>query len=158
MPALSVHLTRLQPLVVMLGLAFGLGLLTACSDSNQGPSWPLLTDCDLHQQACRHQQNGQQVNLSLSPQPVPIARPINVQVELAGFEDVSKIELDIAGINMYMGYNRVNLSAQSDHLFSGQTMLAFCTNEVMQWQVTVLVHDHAGLVTQIPYLLETRNR
>jgi hypothetical protein len=139
-------------------LLLSLGGLTACDNSAQGPSWPLLTDCDLHQQACHQQQDGQYVSLSLNPQPVPIARPINVQVELAGFENVSKIELDIAGINMYMGYNRVNLNSDKADFYTGQTMLAFCTNEVMQWQVTVLVHQQDGQIHQIPYLLETRNR
>lgn len=157
MPAIAAPSTFLKPFSLVV-LLVSLGGLTACGDSAQGPSWPLLTDCDLHQQACRHQQDGQQVSLSLSPQPVPIARPINVQVELAGFEDVSKIELDIAGINMYMGYNRVNLSVDTADLYTGQTMLAFCTNEVMQWQVTVLVHQKDGQIHQIPYLLETRNR
>jgi len=162
MPALSVHLTRLQPLAVMLGLAFGLGLLTACSDSNQGPSWPLLTDCDLHQQACSSQSPDQlqQARLSLSPQPIPIARPIEASVLLEGFSDVAKLEIDIAGVNMYMGYNRVSLipDPQQPGLFKGPTMLAFCTNELMQWQVTLIVHNQAGDMTQIPFLLETKQR
>ncbi|AHF00641.1 hypothetical protein THIAE_01655 [Thiomicrospira aerophila AL3] len=164
MPAYSINNTSFKSLslmaAVITGLVATLIMLGGCSDSTKGPSWPLLTDCDLHQQAClaTSPDQTQQVELALSPQPIPIARPIEASVQLHGFEDVTKVELDIAGINMYMGYNRVNLHAQPNNMFAGQTMLAFCTNEVMQWQVTLLIHHSDGQVSQVPFLLETRNR
>lgn len=157
----STRLAKLR-IVKFSALALLISTSVGCNEPSLGPSWPLVTDCDLHQQACSSQSpdQRQQARLSLSPQPIPIARPIEASVLLEGFSDVAKLEIDIAGVNMYMGYNRVSLIAdpQQPGRFKGPTMLAFCTNERMQWQVTLIVHNQAGDMTQIPFLLETKQR
>ncbi|WP_044406817.1 hypothetical protein [Thiomicrospira microaerophila] len=144
--------------VALAGLFLTLGLV-GCDSKLEGDVWPLVEDCDLHQQTCRSQQADARASLTLSPQPIPIAKPIQVNVLLEQLE-AEKLELDISGINMYMGYNRVTLKPDTDNpdRYQGQTMLAFCTNEVMHWQLTLLVHQADGQVSQIPFKLETRNR
>lgn len=143
----------------LFGALFALLSLSACQSDPEGDIWPLVTDCDLHEQTCVSQSQSAQVQLTLMPQPIPIAKPLSVKAHLSGL-DAHKVELDISGINMYMGYNRTRLQADAERpgVFNGTAMLAFCTNEVMLWQVTLLVHHADGQITQIPFQLETRNR
>lgn len=132
-------------------------LLSGCQSELDGDVWPMVTDCDLHHQTCSSQYGEAQAQLTLTPQPIPVAQPLNAEVIFQGL-DAEKVEFDIAGINMYMGYNRITLEKQAEGRYSGRPMLAFCTNEVMLWQLTLLVHHSDGEVTQIPFQLETRNR
>lgn len=144
----------------LLTLWLSIAALSACqSDTHdaQGELWPLVSECNLHQQACQSRQGEASVTLTIAPQPIPVAKPLNVTVNLSGMT-AEKVELDISGINMYMGYNRSALQAEAPNVFRGTAMLAFCTNEVMLWQLTVLVHQADGQVRQIPFQLETRNR
>lgn len=119
--------------------------------------WPLPETCDLHQQTCTSELKGRSVSLKISPHPIPIARPLGIEVLLKNI-DAEKIELDISGINMYMGYNRVPLTAtQQPGRYIGTSMLAFCTNKKMEWQITLMIHQKDGSQIQIPYRLDTIN-
>jgi hypothetical protein len=134
--------------------------LTGCNngDSAQVTQWPMTEDCDLHQQTCVSRNENQSVSLKISPHPVPIARPLGIELQLENIQ-ADEVELDISGINMYMGYNRVELTpAKEPGRYIGTSMLAFCTNETMQWQITLMIHKADGSQIQIPYRLETRNR
>lgn len=158
-PPLSALHSRFGGLFGALFAAFVLGGLYGCD--TQTPDnitlWPLLKTCDLHQQSCTAEQDQARVNLKISPRPIPIAKPLGIEVELNGLT-ASKVELDISGINMYMGYNRVTLRSTKPDRFVGTSMLAFCTNQKMEWQITVIVHQPDGKQVQIPYYLETVNR
>ncbi|WP_127471442.1 hypothetical protein [Thiomicrorhabdus aquaedulcis] len=139
-------------------------LLSGC-DSGSKPAlpnvtqWTTVEQCDLHHQACLAQNQHQSVRLNITPHPIPIARPLNVSVTLDAIT-ATKVELDISGVNMYMGFNRVTLTPHPQHPgeFVGTSMLAFCTIAKMQWQVTVMIHQPDGSQIQVPYLLETSNR
>lgn len=138
--------------------SFALGFLTACEQNlSSENAWPIVQNCDLHQQACVAKHENSSAKLDISPKPLAIAKPLAVKVELENIE-AEKLELDISGINMYMGYNRVSLQPQGAGKFSGQTMMAFCTNEVMEWQFTLIAHQADGEPILIPFYLETRNR
>ncbi len=133
-------------------------LLSAC---NQGSSpekttvWPTIENCDLNYQVCTATQGNQSVRLKISPDPIPIAIPLGVELTIQNIS-AEKIELDISGANMYMGYNRVALTAHGDSgRYIGGTMLAFCTTEKMKWKMTILIHQKDGKQIHIPYLLET---
>lgn len=147
---------RLLAFTSVVFLSFILG---GCGDKFEGDVWPMVENCDLHQQTCHAQYANASASLTLNPQPIPIAKPLQVEVTLQNIT-TDKLKLDISGINMYMGYNRVVLQADANNpnQFKGQTMLAFCTNEVMYWQLTLLAYQADGQVTQIPFKLETRNR
>lgn len=146
---------RILPIVLSLSFASLIG----CQQTTDGDIWPLVENCDLHQQTCFSEQAEANVSLTLHPQPIPIAKPIQVEAQIKAL-DVVKVELDISGINMYMGYNRVPLTADAVQpgLYHGTSMLAFCTNDIMQWQFTLLIHQPNGDVLQVPFKLETRNR
>lgn len=142
---------------LLAGLVF-LSLITACQSDNQADIWPMVENCDLHQHSCTSTLDQAKATLSISPKPIPIAKPLDIDVSLQGLNP-SKVELDISGLNMYMGYNRVSLQPSSEPgQFIGRSMLAFCTNEVMLWQVTIIAHQADGEIIQIPFQLETRNR
>lgn len=122
-------------------------------------SWPLVQDCSLHHQACESQQAQQSVRLEMLPRPIKVARMLDVSVQLENIQ-AQKVELDIAGENMYMGYNRVQLSAvpnQPGH-YRGQSMLAFCTLDDMKWQISVLMTQPNGQVLAVPFALNTPQR
>lgn len=119
--------------------------------------WPLMKECDLHHQTCVATVGDAQVSLKISPHPIPIAKPLGIEVSLKNLA-AHKIELDISGVNMYMGYNRVTLTSTKPDYFVGTSMLAFCTTQKMQWQITLMIHLPEGKQIQIPFHLETTNR
>ena len=134
--------------------------LTSCESSSQAniTQWPTDQTCNLHTENCVAQMGDAKVALKISPHPIPIARPLGIEVVLENLK-AEKVELDISGINMYMGYNRVSLTPTgASGRYIGTSMLAFCTNETMQWQITLMIHQADGTQIQIPYNLETRNR
>jgi len=138
--------------IFLLGL---LALFTGCSHNDNTTTWPLDKTCDLHRQACTATQGDQAVTLSISPRPIPVAKPLAVQVRLRNISARS-VALDISGLNMYMGYNRVALQQGAPGVWQGKSMLAFCTNDTMQWQLTVLIDTPDGRQIQVPFYLETR--
>lgn len=111
-------------------------------------------DCNLHLQNCRIEQNGIQVGLSIQPQPIPIAKGLAVQSDIHGLE-ISKVQLDINGVNMYMGYNRVQLHSDDGIHWQGKSILSFCTIDQMQWQLTLLIDLIDGTQVQAPFSLIT---
>lgn len=141
--------------LTLLTFLFLLSILGGCgSQQSDVEQWPLQKHCNLHKETCSVEHNQQLVTLKISPQPIPIARPLGIEVELANME-VQQMEIDISGVNMYMGYNRVPLKTYRPNYWVGTSMLAFCTQEKMEWQVTLLITLKNGKQIQIPYQLIT---
>ena len=67
-----------------------------------------------------------------------MVRPFQVEVRLEGI-DAGRIEVDFAGIEMNMGFNRIELTAGAAGLHAGEASLPVCISGQMDWQVTVLV-------------------
>ena len=146
-------------LLQLSALLLPLALMTGCDQTQTDANvtqWPMTENCDLHQGSCRAEFEGQSLTLKISPSPIPVARPLGVEVVLEGINP-SSVQMDISGINMYMGYNRVNLTSTKPDHWVGTSMLAFCTAETMQWQITLMLEQN-GQQIQIPFPLETRNR
>lgn len=149
-------------LMIMLAIVLSLNALSGCShEGNNDPiqQWPLNQTCNLHKSACITQHDKQKVILDIYPKPIPIARMFKVRVKLENLY-AENIQLDIAGVNMYMGYNRVTLRPVLGQpgLYEGQSMLAFCTNKTMQWQFTVMIKTTDHKKVQAPFYLETKTR
>ncbi|MBD3612491.1 MAG: hypothetical protein HUJ13_08815 [Hydrogenovibrio crunogenus] len=121
--------------------------------------WPVHTTCKLDASACTTSVENQSITLDIQPKPIRVARMLNVRVKLTGIQ-AEKVELDIAGQNMYMGYNRVTLTPVKGqpHLYEGQSMLAFCTNDKMDWHLSVLVTQKDQPLIQAPFALTTRTQ
>jgi hypothetical protein len=82
------------------------------------------------------------------------AKQLNVTAKINGTIP-TQVQLDINGSNMYMGYNRVTLKPQAEGNWSGKSLLAFCTTDTMQWQLTLLIDLSDGTQIQAPFLLTT---
>jgi len=120
-------------------------------------NWPPNDECDLHQGSCSLKYGDESIQVTISPNnPIPVARLLDVEVKTENLS-VSKVEFDIAGVNMYMGYNRTELPATNPNHnhFKGKSMLAFCTNDYMKWQLTVLLYLKDGQIVQAPFMLTT---
>jgi hypothetical protein len=95
--------------------------------------------CDLHKRACAAQlPGGGRIELSIAPRPIPMVAPLQVEVKTSGLE-AGKVEVDFAGIDMNMGYNRPELAAAGPGLFRAEAMLPVCITGKMAWAATVIV-------------------
>jgi hypothetical protein len=95
--------------------------------------------CDLQKSPCEAAlPGGGTVRLSITPRPIPMVAPLQLEVALAG-RSASKVEVDFAGVNMNMGLNRPQLKALGDGRFSGEGTLPVCVTGSMDWQATLLL-------------------
>jgi hypothetical protein len=135
--------------------------LTSCQKaSTPNQVWTMVDNCSLHESTCTQHNGDQSIKLTVTPQPVTVAKPLNIKVQTKNLDIVS-MQLDIDGINMYMGYNRTNLEVVGKQLtnhWQGSTMLAFCTNNRMTWKVTVAATLKNGKVIEAPFKLTTYNK
>lgn len=98
-----------------------------------------LSACDLGKTACTIAlSEGGEVEVSIAPHPIPSLKPLHLQATARGAE-VRKIEIDFAGIDMKMGYNRPQLEKLGDGRFAGQASLPVCITGKMPWEATVLI-------------------
>jgi hypothetical protein len=95
--------------------------------------------CDLHRRACAATlPDGSRIELSITPRPIPMITPLQVEVKTAGLE-ASKVEVDFAGVDMNMGYNRPELAAAGPGVFRNEALLPVCITGKMAWAATVVV-------------------
>lgn len=98
-----------------------------------------LPGCDLQKTPCRAGlPGGGNLELSISPRPIPLAAPIRVEVKIAGLP-AETVEVDFAGVSMNMGYNRPRLAAAGDGRFTAEATLPVCVTGEMDWGATVLL-------------------
>ncbi|MER2518468.1 MAG: hypothetical protein ABTR92_19085 [Candidatus Accumulibacter phosphatis] len=117
-----------------------------------------LSACNLNQQSCTAAlPDGGQLEFSIEPRPVPALKPLQLQATVSGGE-VRRVEVDFAGTEMKMGYNRPQLTSEpsnSQH-FSGVASLPVCITGSMEWDATVLVDTGKALVA-VPFRFQTGN-
>lgn len=155
------HLPNLSVLAPLLFVSI---LLSGCNSDflptdKKLIQWSVNASCDLDASACTTSVNNQSITLDIEPKPIRVARMLNVRVKLTDIQ-AEKVELDITGQNMYMGYNRVTLTPVKGqpNLYEGQSMLAFCTNDKMDWHLSVLVTRKNQTLIQAPFALTTQTR
>jgi hypothetical protein len=144
---------------ILLGLA-GVGLagyaLAPLLEPRTDIALPLST-CDLGRQACAASlPDGGRVELSIEPRPIPVLKPLTVEARFTGIA-VRKAEIDFAGTEMKMGYNRPQLEKQrADNRFFGHAHLPVCITGGMEWEATLLV-DTGKAVIALPFRFLTGN-
>jgi hypothetical protein len=95
--------------------------------------------CDLHKGPCSAAlPAGGRLTLALSPRPIPVAQPIEMAVSVEGMSPDS-VQIDFAGVDMAMGFNRPTLKAAGTGQFAGPTILPVCVTGRMTWEATVLL-------------------
>lgn len=138
---------RIAPwLVAILLLATAWVLAERYLDTGaSGPFAVLQPDaCDLNAGPCsvRHPAGGT-LTLAITPRPVPMLQPLNLSLQLDAtarrhMGEPETLELDLAGVEMYMGYQRPRLEHVGDGHYLGETTLPICTTEAMTWAATVM--------------------
>jgi hypothetical protein len=118
--------------------------------------------CTLNQSACEvtfvWQDQEIRARLTLSPSPIPIAKPIQATLELSPPMPWSQVAIEITGVNMYMGFNRQKLTQTDAATWQGDTILAFCTEEAMVWQVQIQIEDEQGEALRLNFPLKTQRK
>jgi hypothetical protein len=105
--------------------------------------------CDLQRRACPAAvPGGGRIVLSIAPRPIPMLAPLRVETTLEGMT-AGKVEVDFAGETMNMGYNRIELAADSGR-HVGEASLPVCVSGGMNWIVTVLVETDRQRIA-VPY-------
>ena len=102
--------------------------------------------CDLRSGACTlNLPTGGKVSFVISPNDIPILRPLELQVQTQGVE-VSGVEVDFVGVDMEMGYNRSKLEAKDSNHYMGKAVLPVCVRSKMEWEARVLLQTREGLI------------
>lgn len=114
-----------------------------------------ISSCDPGKQTCvATLPDGGQLEFSIEPKPIPALKPLKLQASIKGSE-VSKIEVDFAGTEMKMGYNRPALEKEAGphdqgQRFGGQGILPICITGTMEYDATVMVETRKALVA-VPF-------
>ena len=86
-----------------------------------------VKECELERGACvALLPGGGEVQLSLSPRPVPLMKPLQVEARVKG-SDLGALRVDITGLNMEMGLNRTELAIAEENVWRGETILPICS-------------------------------
>lgn len=133
---------RLWPLVLLVSpilVAWTLWLYT--QDTAQIEALP-RPSCDLHQGACTAiwPQGQGQLTLQMTPRPIPVMRPITLDVRLEGplAASAQAIDVDFNGVDMDMGYNHVSLQRLNPQAFGGTATLPVCMTGTMAWRIRLV--------------------
>lgn len=106
--------------------------------------------CNLQRQACPAAfPDGGHLQLSITPHPIPLLKPLRVEVTVSGIKP-SKVEVDFAGANMNMGHNRSELTATGPGRHAGETSLPVCVSGSMTWVATVIIETDRQRIA-VPY-------
>lgn len=123
---------------------------------------PLDPACDLRAGPCRARfPDGGTVRLGIEPRSIPVVEPLQLSVQVEGI-DASAVEVDFAGTDMEMGFNRVRLlpappPPRGGDVFVGQAMLPICVRSRMEWEAKVMLTTPQGLWVA-PFRFETFRR
>ena len=117
-------------------------------------TYPFDPSCDLRSAPCELDlKDGGKVRFSISPNTIPLLKPLDLEVVVSGL-DVNRVEVDFAGVDMNMGFNRNKLSHASAGRFTGQATLPVCVRSRMDWEAKVMLYTDE-LVINAPYRFET---
>ena len=107
---------------------------------------PLDPQCDLRAGPCTGVfADGGKVSFSISPEEIPVVKPLRFEVRLEGVE-ARDVEVDFQGVDMNMGYNRARLKPSGKGRFSGTGMLPVCVRYAMEWEARVLLLTDRGVL------------
>lgn len=109
--------------------------------TDKGSHWDIKLvgrhTCDLQSSKCEFLYKGKLGHFKALETPIIINKTNIVQVELENISD-EEIWIDIKGIELDMGYNRVRLKRKGS-LFEGKIYLPSCSLKVMTWEVMLII-------------------
>lgn len=113
----------------------------------------LQEPCNLHEAACiASNGQGRSVTFSISPQAIPLMKDLQVSAEVSGVENIRSARVTVEGVNMFMGYQYVDMQPESSGKLNGKLILPVCSMEKMQWKATLeLVTDTEKIIAAYPF-------
>lgn len=112
--------------------------------------------CDLRKGACSLAlPNGGKVNFAISPNDIPILRPLVLNVTSDGVQ-FSAVQVDFIGVDMDMGYNHSTLDKKDNNHFVGTAVIPVCVQSKMEWEARLLLQTDQGLI-MAPFRFHTIN-
>jgi hypothetical protein len=152
-PTAKTILTLLSLLIIigLIGLSYQLksGVLPL-------PTLTIAPDptCNLRMTLCTSVlPKGAKVSFAITPKDIPLLQPLTLEVITEDIK-ISKVEVDITGLTMDMGYNRTILNKTTKHNFKGSTTIPICIRNKMDWQASVLLQTNQGLIS-VPFYFQT---
>jgi hypothetical protein len=140
--------------IIALIVAVYLWKTTEPNTTNVTTTFPYNANCNLNLAPCvTNLPMGGQVQLSISPKPIPLVKPLHIQVKLTDIQ-ADSVEVDFICIGMNMGFNRAQLKQKGSGQFEGDSMLPICIKRSMDWEARVLVSTEAGMLL-IPFRFST---
>jgi hypothetical protein len=127
--------------------------------------WPLLNpaavfvapvdpECDLRAGPCVGDlPDGGRVQFAIAPRNIPAVKPLQLTVVIEDL-DAREVEVDFAGVDMNMGFNRPKLQQVAPGRYQGAAMLPVCIRARMTWEARVLLHTPRGLQA-VPFRFDT---
>lgn len=141
------HVKTLALLVgfLVLGGLAGAYLLPLLTSPAPPTPLTLQAPCDLNQSPCvASDAAGRSIRLQFSPTPIPLLQDIRVQAVPAGFAAMSKAQLRVEGVTMFMGYQDSTLIPDAAGQLHGKLMLPICSLQQMQWLARVELDTATG--------------
>ncbi len=115
---------------------------------------PLDTKCMLNTGRCTATlTNGNRASLSISPQPIVAATPMQLSLSLEGIE-AEGVEIHFRGESMNMGLSQFILTHQAGGEYHGEAVLPVCVRNSMIWIADVLVATPQGKIA-FPFRFES---
>ncbi len=127
-------------------------------NNNEPPGGFKVDDaCNLHQGPClASTESGQSIELSISPDEIPLLQPLDVAVKLKGML-ASSVNVVFSGVDIDMGNLNYPLSSKDGSHFSGGASLSVCSQRKMTWRATVVIESQ-GRRYAVPFLFDTEYR
>lgn len=79
-----------------------------------------------------------QVRLRIQPKPIALMQPLSIEIAVHN-TTLQPAYLDITGVNMPMGLNRVPLVELHTQTWQGQAILPVCSQREMVWQIQLVL-------------------
>ena len=96
-------------------------------------------DCDLRAGPCSSiLADGRSIRFSIEPRSIPPLTPLQLRVDAIGFT-AREVSVDLNGVGMYMGFNRVDLDEHPQGHFTATGSLSVCIRDTMEWEAVVSV-------------------
>jgi len=107
-------------------------------------------DCDLRAGPCTTVLDDERsVRFSIEPRSIPPLSPLLLRVDAVGFT-AKEVSVDLNGVGMHMGFNRVLLSKHPEGHFAGTGSLSVCIRDVMEWEAVVALAGEHALIS-VPF-------
>jgi hypothetical protein len=107
-------------------------------------------DCDLRAGPCLTVLDDKRsVRFSIEPRSIPPLSPLLLRVDAIGFT-AQAVSVDLNGVGMHMGFNRVLLNRQPTGHFAGTGSLSVCIRDVMEWEAVVALTSEDALIS-VPF-------